>query len=280
MNTNLVHEPVLLNEAIDSLHLNSSGIYVDGTLGAGGHSKVIIDKGGFVIGIDKDPFMISLAKNNLPESHFTLVNRSFSDIKIILKDLGYEKVDGILLDLGISNVHFSDKSRGFSFSDSTASLDMRLSQSQNLKASDLLNILREDQLTDLFAEIFTGYEARKIAKKIISKREQKRFEIVGDLLAISKDAKIFMALRIAVNSELDDLKKALPDCLEVLKPRGRLVIITFHSTEDRIVKNFFTEVGNSEKGIVITQKPIIPSSEEIVRNPRARSAKLRVIEKI
>lgn len=270
---NKYHEPVLLDEVIKHLHIKKFGKYIDCTLGAGGYTKAILENGGNVLGIDTDESMLKIARENLKDakgSHI-LVQGNFKDIKKIAEENGFTQVDGIVFDLGVSNIHFMDKKRGFSFRNPEAHLDMRLDpKSQGLKASDLLNVLREDQLKEMFGSSLT--------KKIAEFRKSKKFEKVGDFLnlfpekkpgeKINPATKAFLALRITVNSELDNLKVALPQAWNLLKSHGQLVIVSFHSLEDKIVKDFFK-----------SKEFIRASAQEVKRNPKARSAILRNKEK-
>ena len=262
------------------------GKYIDATLGAGGYSLPILKCGGMVLGIDADPKMIAIAKERLekvpigptarPGSFFKAVNANFVNIDSIARENGFENVDGIVFDLGISNIHFLGDDRGFSFSDKEAPLDMRLNPgTQAVKASDLLNKLRDDQL-----RLMLGWN---LAQEVVKVRSQKPFEKVGDLTALiggtplrrgyagrrtHPATKAFLALRMAVNSELENLREALPKALGLLRKGGVLAVVTFNSDEDRVVKNF------RDGGEII-----LPSREEVLRNPKARSAKLRVLIK-
>ncbi len=266
------HEPVLLEEVIKSLQIKKFGKYIDATLGAGGYTKAILEKGGEVLGIDMDENMIKIARDSIGDnvSRMTFVLGNFRNIKKIAEENGFTNVDGIVFDLGVSNVHFMDEERGFSFRNPEAALDMRLDSTTNsIKASDLLNALREDQLKEMFG--------RNLAEKIVEFRKTRKFESVGDFLSLFPEKKVsdrvhpatkaFLSLRTTVNSELDNLREALPQAYELLKPGGRLAVVSFNSDEDRIAKNF----GMSEL--------IRPSEEEIERNPKSRSAILRVILK-
>ncbi len=293
-----MHEPVLTHEVVDLLHIQSQAKYIDATVGAGGHSCEIIKRGGRVLGIDADNDMLTLAREKLeacpsPDSvggSFTLVHGNFSNITSYAKENDFSDADGILIDLGISNVHFLQSDRGFSFSDPQAQLDMRLDPHlQQVKASDLLNSLREDQLKDLFGTVLKPNESRSFAKKVISFREQKPFETVGDFLMICDDTKKgkihpatrpFLALRIAVNSELANIESVIPQCINILKKGGRLAVITFHSTEDILVGRIFASLERDKLVKIATPEPIVPSDEELERNRKSRSAKLRVIEKL
>lgn len=268
------HEPVLLKEVIYSLHIKNQGRYIDATLGAGGYTKEMSENGGIVLGIDADESMLEIAREKLKGFDAKLVNGNFRDIKRIALENGFTGVDGIVFDLGVSNVHFSDMNRGFSFRNPEADLDMRLNpHSQQVKASDLLNMLRVDQLTEMFG--------RKIANQIVEFRETKKFQKVGDFLSLFSEKRIgklhsatkaFLALRIAVNSELENLMAALPQAYELLGPGGVLAVVSFHSLEDEIVKDFMRSKGRKNEAIK-------PTGEEVSRNPKSRSAILRFIEK-
>ncbi|CAN5307677.1 16S rRNA (cytosine(1402)-N(4))-methyltransferase RsmH [soil metagenome] len=268
---NTIHEPVLLKEIVRELHIKNQGKYIDATLGAGGYTKAILSAGGTVLGIDADESMIQIAKENLKDTNAKIAHGNFENIKKIAEENGFMNADGIVFDLGVSNFHFMDDTRGFSFRNPEADLDMRLDvNSQGLKASDLLNALREDQLKEMFGN--------NISRRITEYRKIKKFEKVSDFLSlfpskkpgerIHPATKAFLALRIAVNSELDNLKEALPEAMEILKRGGRLVVVSFNSDEDRIVKEIF----NSHDFVK-------PTSEEIERNAKSRSAILRVFEK-
>jgi 16S rRNA (cytosine1402-N4)-methyltransferase len=278
---NLYHEPVLLKEVEVSLFPQGSdngrnqGKYIDCTLGAGGYTKMILSHGGAVLGIDTDEQMLNIARENIQDKNALLVHGNFRNLKQIANKYGFNQVDGVVLDLGVSNVHFSDETRGFSFKNPNAELDMRLDpKSQAVKAKDLLNGLREDQLVEILG--------RSLAKKIIEFRAAKKFEKVEDFLSLFPEkrkqdkihpaTKAFMMIRIAVNSELDNLRDVLPQAYELLKPKGKLVVVSFHSLEEKQVKNFIREKGGSGEFIK-------PSGEEIKRNPKSRSAVLRVLEK-
>jgi len=268
-----MHESVLLSESIEALKVVPGGEYIDATFGAGGHTKAILQKGGKVLAIEADPRMIARESTNPFAPNAKLVQGNFKDMAIIAAKNGFEHVNGILMDLGISSLHLDSDDRGFSFKDPNARLDMRLNtETQGVRAADLLNSLDKAQLAVLL-------ESKSLAQKTLEFRTKKPFETVGDLLTLFESKKrgkihpatlTFMNLRIAVNSELENLKETLPRAYEILKKGGRLVVITFHSGEDRIVKEFFKD----KDGEFIT-----PSEEEVARNPRARSAKLRVITK-
>ncbi len=284
MNSLNIHETVMGEAAVAALHIKNQAFYIDGTLGTGGHSLEILKAGGKVLGIDTDPEMVAIARKRLEKEFdsksFKLVNGNFIDIDKIAKENNWLPVSGILLDLGVSNLHLKDMERGFSFANPEAPLDMRLNrETQGVSAADLLNVLREDQLEEMFSVVLEGGPARWLTGRVIHSRENAKIETVGDLLEICEGLKTgktglseatlpFLALRIAVNSELDNLKTVLPKAYDIIEKGGYLVVITFHSGEDKIVKEF---AHNSEF--------IGPKESEIYDNPRARSAKMRVIQK-
>jgi len=264
---------------------------IDATVGFGGHSKEILKYNVSLLGIDADEESVQVAKENLSGQKAKLVRGNFKDIERIAREKGFSKVDGILFDLGVNFYQLTDQKRGFSFNYPKADLDMRLDRkNQSLTASDLLNGLREDQLVSLFSEVLDLREAKRVSREVTRLRVLKNFKRVGDFLEIfdaprkSKrihpSTKAFMALRMAVNSEIDNLKEALLKSVDLLKKGGRLVVISFHSGEDRVIKNFGKEM--EEKGVlkVLTNKPISPSEKELKLNPRSRSAKLRAFERI
>ncbi len=287
------HETVLAQEVVEALHIEKGGKYIDATLGNGGHSLEILKAGGKVLGIEIDPKMLDIAEERLGEEKYRdykLVNANFISIDKIAQENDWIPADGILFDLGVTNLHLKDSERGFSFENSEAPLDMRMDpETQGVKGSDLLNVLREDQLRDLFEITLDPGAAKWITGRVIHSREEKPIENVGDLLEISQGLRTgrysnneatlpFLAVRIAVNSELNNLEEVLPKAYGLLKKGGRLVVISFHSKEDVLVKNFFREMG--EKGAkMITFKPIGAGPEELEANRRARSAKMRVLEK-
>jgi 16S rRNA (cytosine1402-N4)-methyltransferase len=247
----------------------------------------IIKEGGEVLGIDLDPKNIEVIKKRLKGENFKVVHGNFIDIDEIAKENAWTPVSGILFDLGVTNIHLKDLERGFSFENPEAPLDMRIDEeSQGVKAADLLNVLREDQLETLFGTVLEWGAARWLTKRVIFQRSERPISKISDMLEICKGLKIgkpglneatlpFLALRIAVNSELDNLQGALPKAFEMLEEGGRLVVISFHSKEDEIVKDFMRKVGATE----ITHKPVTAGYEETSINRRARSAKMRVIEK-
>lgn len=283
------HQPVLLKEALEALRVGKDKTFLDATLGAGGHAREIIKAGGKLLAIDADPEMLAAAEDNLGEGNFVLKEGNFKDLARIASEAGFKKFDGILFDLGISMIHYKGVTRGFSFAQKQAPLDMRLNpETQSVTAADLLMGLREDQLTDLFLSITGKVKAKSLANKIVKVRERKPIRTVADLLAFVGEKKtrrthpateVFLALRIAVNSELENLKEALPKAFSLLKKGGRLVVISFHSEEDALVKNFFKNLAQKGEVKIVTKKPILPSAAETEENPSARSAKLRILEK-
>ena len=304
------HISVLLNECIDNLNIRPDGIYVDGTMGGGGHSLEIAKRltTGRLICIDQDPNAHEAAGKRLAEykDRITFVRDNFGNIKSILDSLGIEKIDGMLLDIGVSSHQLDEAERGFSYQQD-APLDMRMNPDRPFSAYDVVNGYDEDELDRV---IFTYGEerwARRIAQFIVKEREAKPIETTGELVDIIKKAvpkgarkdgphpakRTFQAIRIEVNGELEVLQRAIDDVAARLAVGGRLCIITFHSLEDRIVKESFRKqenpcicppqfpvcvCGKKPLGRVITRKPILPSKEELEENPRSRSAKLRVLE--
>jgi len=286
------HKSVLLTETIDQLNVEFGKRYIDGTLGGGGHTSAILDRGGEVLGIDFDEDALDYVKKELGnEKKLILARGNFKDIDIIAKENGFEKVAGVLFDLGVSSHHFDDAERGFSFL-YDATLDMRMDRNLSVKAKDLVNGLTKGELYELFYKYGEERFARPISEGIVSARKVKPIETTATLAEIIKNAvrvtkpgihpatQSFQALRIAVNDELNSLRQALPKAVELLESRGRLAVISFHSLEDRIVKKYFLEFEEKGLGKNITKKPIVPSEKEININNRARSAKLRVFEKL
>ena len=306
------HKSILLDECIENLNIKKDGIYVDGTLGGGGHSFSILRKlnnTGLLIGIDRDKDAINAATNKLKEyNNFKTVHDNNSNIANILKELNIDKIDGMLLDLGVSSYQLDEADRGFSYMHD-AKLDMRMNREDNFSAYDVVNNYSEDKLAGIFKEYGEERYSKSIARKICEERKEKYIETTFELVDIIKSAmpkaalnekqhpakRVFQAIRIEVNEELIRLKKTIEDIVSVLNKNGRLAIITFHSLEDKIVKHTFEELegrctcpkdfpvcvcGYVSHGKIVTKKPIICSEEELKENPRARSAKLRVFERI
>lgn len=302
------HISVLKNEAIDALQVTPNKHYVDGTLGKGGHSYEILRRNspkGLLLGIDRDPEALTAARITLSEfgDRAILVNTTFNTIKQVVYDAGLSTVHGILLDLGVSSHQLTHPGRGFSFKGS-APLDMRMGASE-ITAADIVRTYSQDQLQSIFSRYGEERYSKTIAREIVTLRDQQPFETTDQLVAVIEKVyknkpkqkihpatKVFQALRIEVNQELALLEECLEESIDILDSGGRLVVITFHSLEDAIVKNFLkrharkgkvNKYGKDDRaGIfeIITKKPLTPSPQEVADNPRARSAKLRVAEKI
>ena len=306
------HISVLLNESVDALNIKKDGIYADGTLGGGGHSEKILERlsnGGLLIGIDQDAEAICAAKKRLEK--FTNViyeNTNFKNIKDILIRNSIENIDGAVLDLGVSSYQLDNADRGFSYI-ADSRLDMRMDLSSELDAYKVVNTYSEENLAKIFFEYGEEKFSRRIASQIVKTRGEKPIETTLELSELVKKCipqktvkkgshpakRVFQAIRIEVNGELAILEGALNDFFDVLKPGGRLAVISFHSLEDRIVKNTFASLakgcvcpkdfpvcvcGKKPKGKIITRKAVVPSDDEIDRNKRSKSSKLRVIEKL
>lgn len=292
MNNNTTyHTPVLLKEAIEALQISKGNRYIDGTLGGGGHAQAILDRGGVVLGIDRDEDAIKKAQERFKnDKNITIVRGNFKEIQEIAKKVGFMNCSGILLDIGTSVHQLKDPTRGFSFKDHEQ-LDMRMDQRQNLSALEVVNEWPKSELIEIFEKYGEESEAEEIAEQIVKERKREKI-IYADKFAevvtkakkkreagINPATKVFQAIRIAVNDELEALNLAIRSGLEILEPEGRLVIISFHSLEDRIVKQMFKELELKGKGKVITKKPITPSFGEKEINRKARSAKMRIFEK-
>ena len=305
------HIPVLLNECIEGLNINPDGIYVDGTLGGAGHSSQIIKKlssKGILIGIDRDEEALKAAKEKLKNyNNVKYVHGNHDDIKQILSELNMDKVDGILLDLGVSSYQLDERNRGFSYM-ADAQLDMRMDKTSNLTAKEVVNNYSESELERIISEYGEEKFAKKIANNICKLRKEKEIETTKELSdiiektipkALQKDGhpakRTFQAIRIEVNNEIEPLYRTILDCIDVLKPKGRLCTITFHSLEDRAVKNAYADAkgkctcppdlpycvcGYKTLGNIINKKPIVANEEETKENSRSKSAKLRIFEKI
>lgn len=286
----MIHTPVLLEEVLHYLAPVDGGIYVDGTLGIGGHSRGILDRcrpDGRVIGFDRDEEALALAKKKLSsyEKRFACIRRNFADIKEALAELETPRIDGLLLDLGLSSLQLDTGGRGFSFKASSP-LDMRMDKRTSVTAADLINQEEENELANIFFHYGEEQQSRRIAARIVAERKKGLIETTDRLADIVAQAvpkrfhpkkihvatKVFQALRIAVNHELENLAKILDDAPFILKPGGKMCVISFHSLEDRLVKRRFRE---NPAYIVLTKKPVTPSKKELLANPRSRSAKLR-----
>ena len=307
---NIPHIPIMLNEVIDNLVYNPSGIYVDGTVGFGGHSSEIIknlNSKGKIIGIDKDPYALKYTEKQLSvhRKEYKLYHANYSLFPTFLNDLGIREVNGFLFDLGTSSYQIDSEHRGFSFQ-YESDLDMRFNPEDNYTAKDFLNSTDERELSDIIKKYSDELHAKKIAKSIMKCTENNKMSTTLDLknaitavikgkFVVKSLSRVFQAIRIHVNDELESLSDALNSCVDFLTKGGRIVVISFHSIEDRIVKQFFKNKGLScicpkeypvcqcdiEPTLrIITKKPIYPSADEIASNPRSRSSKLRVAERV
>ena len=300
-NTDVYHIPVLLNESIEGMNLHADGIYADMTFGGGGHSKEILRRMGedcHLYSFDQDE---DAEKNIVDDKRFTFVRSNFRYLRNFMRYYGVEQLDGILADLGVSSHHFDDSERGFSFR-FDGKLDMRMNKRAGMTAADIVNTYDEEKLADVFYLYGELKNSRKLAATIAKVRQQKQITTIGEFLDIIKPlfgrerekkelAKVFQALRIEVNHEMEALKEMLYEATDLLKPGGRLVVITYHSLEDRMVKNLI-KAGNIEGKVeqdfygnvqspfrAVNNKVIVPTDEEVNQNPRSRSAKLRIAEK-
>lgn len=305
------HKPVMLNECIEGLNIKPDGIYVDGTLGGAGHSKEIakiLSKDGLLIGIDRDDDALKAAKENLKEfQNVKFVKDNHDNIKQILEDLEIEKVDGILLDLGVSSYQLDERNRGFSYLGENE-LDMRMDKTQELTAQKVVNTYSEEKLANIIYEYGEERFSRQIAKNICEERKQKEIVTTKQLVEIIEKSipkskqndghpakRTFQAIRIEVNDEIKPLYNTIKNCIECLNDNGRLCVITFHSLEDRAVKNAMNDAkgkctcpsdlpycvcGAKSLGKIITRKPIVATEEELEQNSRSKSAKLRIFERV
>lgn len=305
------HKPVMLSECIEGLNIKPDGIYVDGTLGGAGHSKKIakrLSKDGLLIGIDRDDDALKAAKENLKEfQNVKFVKDNHDNIKQILEDLEIEKVDGILLDLGVSSYQLDERNRGFSYLGENE-LDMRMDKTQELTAQKVVNTYSEEKLANIIYEYGEERFSRQIAKNICEERKQKEIVTTKQLVEIIEKSipkskqndghpakRTFQAIRIEVNDEIKPLYNTIKNCIDCLNDNGRLCVITFHSLEDRAVKNAMNDAkgkctcpsdlpycvcGAKSLGKIITRKPIVATDEELEQNSRSKSAKLRIFERV
>ena len=307
------HTSVLLYETVDSLNIRPDGIYVDGTLGGGGHASLVLSRlgeGGRLIGLDQDADAIAAATERLKPygDRVTVIRTNYENIKEALASLGIAKVDGIYLDLGVSSYQLDTAERGFTYREDDAPLDMRMDQRRSETAKDIVNGYSEMELYRIIRDYGEDRFAKNIAKHIVKARQEKEIETAGELTEIIRAAipakiratgghpakRTFQAIRIELNRELQVLENSIDTMIELLNPGGRLSVITFHSLEDRIVKNRFRinenpctcppefpvcMCGKKSRGRVVTRKPILPSDEELSATKRSKSAKLRVFEK-
>lgn len=304
------HKPVMLEECINGLNIKSDGIYVDGTLGGAGHSKEILKRlseEGLLIGIDRDEDAIKAAKQNLEKfQNVKFVRDNHDNIKQILENIGIEKVDGILLDLGVSSYQLDERNRGFSYLGENK-LDMRMDKDQELSAKEVVNTYTEEKLANIIYEYGEERFSRQIAKNICEYRKSEEIQSTKQLVEIIEKSipkskqndghpakRTFQAIRIEVNNEIKPLYNTIKDCIDCLKPQGRLCVITFHSLEDRAVKNAMIDAkgkctcpsdlpycvcGAKSLGNIITRKPIVAGKQEQDENSRSKSAKFRIFEK-
>lgn len=308
------HKSVLLEETIKYLNIRPDGIYVDGTLGGGGHAYEVckcLSKKGRFIGIDQDADAIKAATRRLSEfeDRVQIIRNNYCEMQEALAELGIEKVDGIVLDLGVSSYQLDDPARGFTYRTMDAPLDMRMDTRQSFTAKELINTYSEQELYRVIRDYGEDKFAKNIAKHIVMAREKKEIETTGELTEIVKAAipakvrmsgghpskRTFQAIRIELNQELEVLQDSLEEMIHLLNPGGRICIITFHSLEDRVVKSIYKKsenpctcpsdfpvcvCGKKPLGKAVTRKPVLPSEEEIENNPRSKSAKLRVFERM
>lgn len=301
-NEQIYHVPVLLQQSVEGLNIQPAGIYVDVTFGGGGHSKEILKhlgKNGHLLSFDQDA---DAERNIMDDKRFTFVRSNFRYLQNFLRYYRVEQIDGLLADLGVSSHHFDESERGFSFR-ADGPLDMRMNKRAGLTAADVVNEYTEEKLADVFYLYGELKNSRKLANTIFKAREKQKIDTINAFLEVTKPlfykdkekkelAKVFQALRIEVNQEMEALKEMLQTATKLLKPKGRLVVITYHSLEDRMVKNLMKTgnvEGKADKDFygrvntpysLVNNKVIIPTDEEIRRNPRSRSAKLRIAEKL
>lgn len=286
--TEIKHTPVMVKEVIELLAIQPGQIYLDCTAGTGGHCQAILARGGHVYAIDQDQAAIDYLKSK-DWPNFYPLKGNFEFLTDLMRSVGVKAVAGVLMDLGTSALQLDDKKRGFSFQ-KDAPLDMRMDSDVTVTAADLINALSSKELSDIFTRYAQEKQARLLADRIVKSRQQKPIITTMQLASLIETAvprrshlhpatKVFQALRIVVNNELNSLKRALPQAFDLLAPQGRLVVISFHQGEDRLVKQFMADKHTRKLGTVTSKKPLIPTFQEIRQNPRSRSAKLRAIRK-
>lgn len=286
------HIPVMRAEVLEGLRVEAGKKYIDATVGGGGHAVEILKKGGTVLGIDTDPAAVLIASETLQgvkDSDWKVVQGNFAEIFDIARKVGFDKVNGILFDLGVSSMQLDTPERGFSYRFTDAPLDLRMNPDEGESAAQLVNRISLEELYDLFSRFGEEQLANELAQAVYGARSVKKFETVGDLVRVVENlendplrknavlSRVFQALRITVNHELDSLREGLQNATELLAPGGRLVVISFHSLEDRIVKLYMRQSGDLK---VITKHPLVPKLAEIEENRRSRSAKVRIAEKL
>jgi len=290
--TEIVHIPVMRGEVLENMNLRDGGVYVDATIGTGGHAEAILEsvRGCTLIGIDVDEDAIAFARERLSGyGNVFFIRDRFTRIKEIVRDCGYERVDGVLMDLGVSTLQLRSEHRGFSFL-SNAPLDMRMDTTQRLTARDIVNTYPESRLAEIIWRYGEERLSRKIARAIVRERKKKPITTCRDLASlverivkrrgrIHPATRTFQALRIEVNQELHELERSVFNAADVLNRDGRLCVLSYHSLEDRIIKNAFKRLAQQGIFRIITPRPIRASREEVLRNPSSRSAKLRVLER-
>lgn len=292
---NNFHTSVFLKEVLEFLRVQRGEKYIDATLGGGGHTAKLLEKGGVVLGIDADAEAIDYVQNKIRNKNLVLAKGNFRNIDQIAHSNKFGKVKGILFDLGVSSHQIDTPERGFSFL-KEGPLDMRMDKDSGLTAETLVNLLQKGELNDIFNKFGEERRSWSVSNSIVRARRIKAIRTTQDLIKVVADAygikgelsdftknliskKIFQALRIAVNTEIENISEALPKAFELLESRGRIVVISFHSLEDRVAKKAFIDFEKRNMGKIITKKPIVPTQEEAELNPRAKSAKLRVFEK-
>lgn len=290
---NFSHIPVLLEEGVEALNVRPNGRYVDATLGGGGHTSLILQKGGIVLGIDQDQDALDYVSESqslaIENKKLVLAKGNFRDIRILANENGFTNIDGVLFDFGVSSYQLDKSGRGFSIKNDER-LDMRMDKSQDFSAFDVVNSYPRGQLVEIFYKYGEEHNAEKIATEIVERRKKKEIATTGELKDlierighknenIHPATRVFQAIRIEVNGELSAIETGLKDSLSLLKPNGRIVAISFHSLEDRIVKRLFDQFKKEGMGFTVTKKPIPPSDTELMKNRRARSAKMRIFEK-
>jgi 16S rRNA (cytosine1402-N4)-methyltransferase len=300
-NREKIHNTVLVPQVLEFLAPLKNARIIDATLGSAGHTLALVKEGAHVLGIEADSQMLEIAARRLEEAcptpnqdgwgSFKVVHGNFRDLDEIASKAGFDEVDGVLFDLGVSNIQLTSPARGFSFSNPEAPLDMRIDpKTQGVTGADLLNGLREDQLISLFGLVLDRGPSKWLTKRTISVRSDSPIKSVGDFLRVCEGLRTksslheatlpFLALRMAVNSERENLEETLPQAFNLLKKDGKLLMMTFHSGEEKIVLDFYHKRKRNNKGKILTEKPKIPGQEEVRANPRARSVELWVLQKL